>query len=179
MFKCHDCGHIFDECEAETRNEYHSEVPGGAYERFMCCPCCESDEIEETRRCKNCEGEFLPDELIGGYYCEECLKASLTAENFIAFGKDADRNMANYQLHTVEHFMLVWVFGVNDKDISGSSVEFRALMEAEFKNAAEAHRTAMKCGTDDKFIEQIWNYLEDYKMLDDFAEWLYEKEVKK
>ena len=176
---CVECGNIFDECEAAVDLEYHSEVPGGAYERFMKCPCCGSDEIEESSRCKNCKGEFLPDELFGSYYCKDCLKEALTFDSFLDFAKDADKNLGELQLHTVEHFMLVWIYGVSDNAISGSSKEFRALMMAEFKNAAEAHNRAAKFGTDDKFLEQIWQYMEDYKILDDFAEWLYDKEVRK
>jgi hypothetical protein len=52
-------------------------------------------------------------------------------------------------------------------------------MMAEFKNAVEAHNRAAKFGADDKFIEQIWQYMEDYKLLGDFAEYLHDKEVKK
>lgn len=176
---CVSCGNIFDECEAAVDFEYHSEVPGGAYERFVKCPCCGSDEIEESARCKKCGGEFLPDDLFGSYYCEECLKESLTFGSFLDFAKEYDKNLSESELHTVEHFMLVWVYGVNDKTVTGSSPEFRALMMAEFKNAAEAHDRAAKFGTDDKFLEQIWQYMEDYKLLDDFAEHLHDKEVRK
>ena len=176
---CVECGNIFDECEAAVDLEYHSEVPGGAYERFMKCPCCGSDEIEESSRCKNCKGEFLPDELFGSYYCKECLEEALTFDNFLKFAEEYDSNLSESELHTVEHFMLVLVYGVSDNAISGSSKEFRTLMMAEFLNAAEAHNRAAKFGTDDKFLEQIWDYMKDYKMLDDFAEWLYEKEVRK
>lgn len=171
--KCWDCGNIFYECEAEVGLEYHSEVPGGAYERFAKCPCCGSSEIEETMSCKKCGGAFLGDELIGVLYCEDCLKEAVTVDSFLSYAEYADKNLSKSELHTVEHFMLVLVYGVNDGDISGSSEDFRALMMAEFKNAAEAHDRAARLGTNDGFVELIWNYLEDYKLLDNFAEYLY------
>ncbi len=176
---CVSCGNIFDECEAAVDFEYHSEVPGGAYERFTKCPCCGSDEIEESRACKKCGGAFLPDSLFGSYYCEECLKEALTFDSFLEFAKDYDKNLCESELHTVEHFMLVWVYGVSDNNIKGSSSDFRALMMAAFKNKAAAHNRAAKFGVDCKFLEQIWQYMEDYKMLDDFAEYLHDKEVRK
>ena len=176
--KCLDCGHIFDEGEQAINREYHDEIPGGFHEDFAVCPICGGD-FEETMSCKKCRGAFLEGELIGGYYCEECLREALTAENFLRFAEYADKHLGESELHTVEHFMLVWVYGVSDNDIKGSSKDFRALMMAEFKNAVEAHNRAAKYGADDKFLEQIWKYMEDYKILDCFAEWLYDEEVRK
>lgn len=75
--------------------------------------------------------------------------------------------------------MLTWIYGVSDNAIGGSSKDFRALMMAEFKNAVDAHNRAAKYGADDKFTEQIWQYMEDYKLLEDFADYLHDKEVKK
>lgn len=179
MYKCIDCGHIFEDGEEALREEKHPYGSTTASEYFSVCPVCGGD-FETAQTCKKCGGAFLEGELIGGYYCEDCLKKELTADNFVNFGEYADKHMEKTEVHTVEHFMLVWVYGVSDSSIRGSSEEFRALMMAEFKDAAEAHSKAAKLfGTDDKFLEQIWQYMEDYKILDDFAEWLYDKEVKK
>lgn len=170
MYKCIDCGHIFDDGEQAASREYHDEIPGGFHEDFASCPICGGD-FEETVECKKCHGEFLPDELIGGYYCEECLKAALTVDSFLDFADYADENLGDSDLHTVEHFMLVWVYGVSDSAITGSSKELRALMWSEFKKAVYAAH--------DNFLDDIWNYLHDYDMLGSFAEWLYDKEVRK
>lgn len=179
MYKCTDCGHIFEEGEQAISREAHDEIPGGFHEDFAVCPICGGD-FEETRSCKKCGGAFLDDELIGGYYCEDCLRKALTADSFTSFGEYADKHMEESEVHTVEHFMLVWVYGVSDSSIRGSSKEFRALMMAEFKDAAEAHSKAAKLfGAEDKFIEQIWKYMEDYKLLDDFAEYVHDREVRK
>jgi hypothetical protein len=107
------------------------------------------------------------------------LKGALTFDSFLKFAEYTDKHLGESELHTVENFMLVYVYGVSDNYITGSSPEFRALMMAEFKNAVEAHNRAEKLGADDKFLEQIWQFLEDYKIADCFAEWLYNEEVRK
>lgn len=178
MYICTDCGHIFEDGEEAIREEKHPYGDTTASEYFSVCPVCGGD-FETAQTCKKCGGAFLEGELIGGYYCEECLQEALTAENFLRFAEYADKHLGESELHTVEHFMLVWVYGVSDNDIKGSSKDFRALMMAEFKNAVEAHNRAAKYGADDKFLEQIWQYMEDYKILDCFAEWLYDEEVRK
>ena len=162
---CVSCGNIFDECEAAVDLEYHSEVPGGAYERFAKCPCCGSDEIEEATRCDKCMGEFLPDELCGSYYCKDCLQEALTFESFRSFAEDYDSTLEESEVHTIEHFMTVYVYGVSDSGFAASTDEFRELMEREYRTAAEAHNRAVKFGVDDGFLKQIWSYMEDYKKL--------------
>lgn len=178
MFKCTECGHIFEEGEQAVRVEYHDEIPGGFHEDFVSCPIC-GGAFEETVSCKKCGGAFLADELIGGYYCDECLKKALTCDSFLGFAKWGDKNLSELEIHTIEHFMLVWIYGVNDDAIKGSSREFRALMMAEFNDSARAYNRALRLGNEDKFLEQIWNYMEDYCLLDGFAEYLHDKEVRK
>lgn len=167
MFKCANCGHIFDDGEAKVTREYHDEIPGGFYEEFTSCPVCGGD-YEETYHCEKCGGEFLWSELRGAYYCEDCLKDALTVDSFLEFAKYADGNSGESEVHTVEHFMMVWVYGVSDKSFSRSSKEFRELMTEKFNQKAETEKG--------DFLKQIWMYLEDYKQLDIFAEWLYDKE---
>ncbi len=49
MIKCTNCGARFEDYEVRTRSEYVSEFWGApAYATIPCCPCCGSDEIEET-----------------------------------------------------------------------------------------------------------------------------------
>ena len=177
-WKCIDCGHIFDDGEEAIREEKHPYGDTTASEYFSECPVCGGD-FEETVSCKKCGGAFLEDELIGSYYCEDCLKEALTFDSFLDFAKEYDSNLGESEVHTVEHFMLTWIYGVSDNAIGGSSKDFRALMMAEFKNAVDAHNRAARFGADDKFLEQIWQYMEDYKILDCFAEWLYDEEVRK
>lgn len=44
-YKCTDCGYIFEKEDAETHEEYHSEVHASEY--WACCPMCRSDELED------------------------------------------------------------------------------------------------------------------------------------
>ena len=47
--KCFDCGKIFSEDDADSREEYVGEFWGSpAYTTINICPFCRSDEIEET-----------------------------------------------------------------------------------------------------------------------------------
>lgn len=70
MYKCLECGNIFDEGEQVEWNERHGlDTP--PYEHFSGCPIC-NGEYEETRSCKHCRAEFLPDEMHSGL-CDECL----------------------------------------------------------------------------------------------------------
>lgn len=62
-YKCLNCGHIFEWCEAkEVKEDYGYEY---------CCPICDGD-FKETVKCSICKGEFLEDELNGGV-CDECI----------------------------------------------------------------------------------------------------------
>ena len=66
MYKCNDCGWVFDEpYEYEERDVgYHADW----------CPECHSDDIVEVRECKLCD-ELTPVHLltIDGY-CPDCVK---------------------------------------------------------------------------------------------------------
>lgn len=49
MYKCHECGCIFDEDDAGERRESVGEFWGSpSYQSIMVCPECDSDEIDET-----------------------------------------------------------------------------------------------------------------------------------
>ena len=72
MYKCLDCGHIFDEGEQKKWTENVGECFGfPAYETFGCCPLC-GGGYAETVRCEICGAEYLEDELNGGV-CNECI----------------------------------------------------------------------------------------------------------
>lgn len=67
MYKCLDCGHLFEEGEQATREETHGfDTP--PYEEFTGCPICDGD-YEEIKPCKICgsyEHDFDED------YCKSC-----------------------------------------------------------------------------------------------------------
>lgn len=79
MYKCLECGHIFEQGEEAKWTETHG-FTDGRYEHFTGCPICKS-AYEETVPCKECFGAFLEDELFPGGICKECLTKKITIEN--------------------------------------------------------------------------------------------------
>lgn len=84
MYKCKDCGLIFDEPK-EYSEDY---TPGGAFEggsfinRFSGCPNC-SGAYDDAKKCEICGEYFLEEELEDtteminggcGYCCSQCIE---------------------------------------------------------------------------------------------------------
>lgn len=70
MYKCTDCGHLFENGEQKTIRENMGEFWGSpAYEEKTVCPLCEGD-YEEIEPCKICGGY----ESLETYeeVCEDC-----------------------------------------------------------------------------------------------------------
>lgn len=72
MYKCTECGAVFEEPKTwwESRGEF-----GGSpcSEEMSGCPNCGECGYEEAEQCEFCEKYFLEDELHGGV-CEDCIK---------------------------------------------------------------------------------------------------------
>lgn len=83
MYKCLECGHIFEQGEEAKWTETHG-FTDGRYEHFTGCPLCKS-AYEETVPCKKCFGAFLSDELFPGGICKECLTGKITVETTKAY----------------------------------------------------------------------------------------------
>lgn len=70
MFKCLECGHVFEEGEQAKWSESRGEFWGSACNEIMSgCPLCQGD-YAETKPCEICGAEHLEDELISGVCCE-------------------------------------------------------------------------------------------------------------
>lgn len=67
MFKCTECGHIFD--EPKMWSEKHED--GLPYETLSACPNC-GEHFEEAKQCEICGGWFTKDDLTMGV-CDECI----------------------------------------------------------------------------------------------------------
>lgn len=72
MYKCRNCGHIFDDGEQKTKRERHNDY---YTEVINVCPICNSDNYEETIYCRHCGSECFKDELTSKGICKECIKA--------------------------------------------------------------------------------------------------------
>lgn len=70
MFKCLECGSLFEEGEQKKVCEPMGEAWGApAYQEYYACPCC-GGAYEEVQPCKICGGYEGIDE--GEEYCNEC-----------------------------------------------------------------------------------------------------------
>ena len=83
MYKCLECGHIFEQGEEAKWTESHG-FADGRYEHFTGCPLCKS-AFEETVSCRECLGSFLSDELFPGGICRDCLAKKITVKNTKAY----------------------------------------------------------------------------------------------
>jgi RecJ-like exonuclease len=71
MYKCDDCGHIFEDGEEQIVRENHGECFGfPAYESYGACPMC-GGTFEEVKPCKIC-GTFKLKK--HSEYCNACIK---------------------------------------------------------------------------------------------------------
>ena len=70
MYKCNECGHLFEEGEEKIWRECMGECHGfPAYEEFAGCPICKGD-YEEVKPCKVC-GTYDKDN--DEDYCKNCV----------------------------------------------------------------------------------------------------------
>ena len=71
MYKCLDCGHIFDEGEQINWEDGHGfDTP--PFEKWSTCPKCRRGLYEETVRCVVCCSEHLESEM-NNNVCDECI----------------------------------------------------------------------------------------------------------
>ena len=69
MYKCKDCGHVFEDYTTETLSEYSN---GQCYQEVIAgCPECHSENFDEATQCGFCGRYCLPDE-IDSLMCDEC-----------------------------------------------------------------------------------------------------------
>jgi hypothetical protein len=87
MYRCNECGSIFEELGKKT--ELVGECRGtNAYTTWPCCPICGSEDFEEGNYC-DC-GEFVGE---GEKYCPDCLELVTEAINECVKRVGADLNI--------------------------------------------------------------------------------------
>ena len=156
MYKCLECGHIFDEGEARSWTESWGES-------FTGCPCC-GGAFERTTYCTNCDGEFLDEELYDGW-CIECLTEEIDYDTALKY-------MLDDGLYMFHLFMFEKVFKMRLPD--EVSTEMSNHLQETFRRLK-----ANDLITDStEFLALIrWYILEDdndYGRIN-FAEWLNEE----
>lgn len=146
MFKCLECGHVFEEGKQLQWTETHGEPMDG-------CPICRS-AYAETVRCKTCGSAHLDDELYDGI-CLECLDDNITYDTFLEYLKDTEG--------ALEHFMLAVVLGTKDK--------LHAMLEEWYRRFKADDKLHGKAEFLNKMRKYILNDDGVYGRTD-FAEWL-------
>ena len=177
MFKCCECGHLFEEGEQaiwyENQGECHGRI---AMEKFGGCPICKGD-YEEVHQCKECGDWHTEDELYEGW-CEKCLRETINYDTFFEYCE------ANKDEHYLDMFVLSEFLGGMDlpKDIT---TEFHCLMVEYYKKEVSSARFASSIvnrKSSFEFIDRCIRFIMDDDGSigrENYAEWLNKREVKK
>lgn len=161
MFKCCECGHLFEEGEQDVWYENQGECHGvTAMERFSGCPLCHYD-YEEVHQCEKCGDWHSEDELTEGI-CDDCLKDSINCETAVSFLEDMLFSDKDYAVKFIFEVLLETKFSGN---ISEQVLE---LCKTSLKNFFKAEAVA------EMLIEEVHNMDDDGR----YALWLKSKEVK-
>lgn len=81
MYKCENCGHLFEEGEQAVWHENYGAEIGG--EMFDGCPMCKGG-YEEVHQCKECEEWHTENELYSGW-CKKCLRETINYDTFFEY----------------------------------------------------------------------------------------------
>ena len=169
MYRCCECGNLFEEGEQAVWYENQGECHGvPAIEQFDGCPVCRSD-YEEVRQCKECGDWHSEDELYDGW-CEKCLRETINYDTFFEYCE------ANRDEQYLDIFMMSDFLRMDCPD--NVSPEFHLLMVETYKRKV----------ADAKLLRGRFDFLSHcvrFIMDDDgsigrehYADWLNKREVK-
>ena len=129
MFKCCECGHLFEEGEQATWYENQGECHGRiAMEMFGGCPVCKGD-YEEVHQCNECGDWHTGNELYDGW-CEKCLRETINYDTFFEYCE------ANKDEQYLDIFVMSELLGGMDCP-DNVSYDFHQLMIDVYKKEVE------------------------------------------
>ena len=133
MFKCCECGHLFEDGEQAVWEEKHGFIDG-PFEKWSGCPLCKSD-YEEVHQCKKCGDWHTENELYDGW-CEKCLRETINYDTFFEYCE------ANKGEQYLDIFVMSELLGGMDcpKNVSW---DFHQLMIDVYKARVDAIKSAM------------------------------------
>ena len=133
MYRCTECGNLFEEGEQATWEERHG-LDSPPYEKWSGCPVCKGS-YEEVHQCKECGDWHSEDELYDGW-CEKCLRETINYDTFFEYCE------ANKDEQYLESFVMFYLMGGMDcpKFIS---FDFHLLMIDTYKARVEAIKAAI------------------------------------
>lgn len=170
MYRCCECGNLFEEGEQavwyENQGEYHGVT---VWERFSGCPVCKGD-YEEVHQCKECCEWHTEDELYDGW-CEKCLRETINYDTFFEYCE------ANKGENYLDTFVMCYLLNC-DEVPKYPSWDFHQLMAETYKRRV----------ANTKLLGEKFGFLEDcirFVMDDDgsigrenYADWMNKREVK-
>ena len=173
MFKCCNCGHIFEDGEQAVWEETHwLDYP--PYEKWSGCPACRGD-YEEVHQCKDCGDWHTENELYDGW-CEKCLRETITYNTFFEYCE------ANKEHNYLDTFVMCYLLNC-DEVPKHPSWDFHQLMISIYNNYVRSTKEAKAMGS--KYVCDILEDCISFIMDDDgsigrenYADWLNKREVK-
>ena len=168
MFKCCECGHLFEDGEQAVWEEKHGFIDG-PFEKWSGCPLCKSD-YEEVHQCKECGDWHYEDELYGGW-CEKCLRETIDYDTFFEYCE------ANKDQRYLDIFVMSELLGGMDCS-KNVSYEFRQLMIDTYKRRVAEARLF---GKSDEILSACIRFIMDDDGSigrENYADWLNKREGK-
>ena len=167
MFKCCECGHLFEDGEQAVWTEEHGEKWSG-------CPICKGG-YEEVHQCKECGDWHTEDELYEGW-CEKCLRETINYGTFFEYCE------ANKDEQYLDTFVMCEILNCEYVP-KFSSYEFHELMVDVYKKRVDDIKSAMMASY--KAVIDILPACIRFIMDDDgsigrenYSDWLNKREVK-
>ena len=167
MYKCSNCGEIFEEPNA---------IKEDWGEMFYVCPYCNGD-YEEAHQCQECDEWHTEDELYDGW-CEKCLRETINYDTFFEYCE------ANKDEQYLDIFVMSELLGGMDCP-KHSSFEFHSLMvqvyKGQVKSVTDWEKMMGRKSVDDFLPSCIRFIMDDDGSIgrENYADWLNKREVKK
>ena len=163
MYRCENCGHLFEEGEQAVTYETHGfyQPP---YEEIHSCPVC-GGSYEEVHQCKECDEWHTEDELYSGW-CEKCLRETINYETFFEYCE------ANKDENYLDIFVMSEFLGMDMP--KHSSYDFHQLMIWVYKTYIQTDCTCEPLSACIRFI------MDDDGEIgrENYADWLNKREGK-
>ena len=146
MYKCRDCGEIFEIPHIVKDYEFGADEPG--------CPYCGGD-FDHVQECEECGEVFEDSEMFNGY-CRECALQLVSPETFLGFIEKTGTYF--------EDFCFEVFFGITAPRESSS--ELRASLENVYRDNAKSDEFFLaKCrawlAVDDCCIDEYVTYYKE------------------
>ena len=177
MYRCENCGHLYEEGEQAVWYENQGECHGvTAMERFSGCPLCH-DDYKEVHQCKECGDWHTENELYDGW-CEKCLRETINYDTFFEYCE------ANKDERYLDIFVMCDMLNC-DEAPEFPSYEFHQIMIDNYKAVAKIVTDWEKQNGrrhPDAFIDGCIRFIMDDDGSigrENYANWLNKREARK